>query len=132
MALNVLKILGITGKQESVVSVVMHVPSKKTATMRKDIVKIEDRELDAEELNKIALIAPNATINIIRNYNVESKHKVELPDIIEGILRCGNPNCISNKHEPIRSKCIVASKTPLVLKCFYCEREQEDIISRII
>jgi aspartate carbamoyltransferase regulatory subunit len=131
MALKVLKILGITGKQESIVSVAMYVDSGKDHINKKDIVKVEDRELDPHELNKIALIAPSATFNIIRNYNVWKKHKVELPEIIEGIVECENPNCVSNKKEPVGSKCVVFSKDPLRLKCFYCDREQTDIVGHI-
>ena len=130
MALKVLKILGITGASESIVSVAMNVPSKKCN--RKDIVKVEDRELAPEELNKIALIAPSATFNIIRDFNVGKKHTVEIPDTIEGIVKCENPNCISNKSEPIIQKCIVKSKNPVELKCYFCDRDIIDIISNII
>ena len=130
MALKVLKILGITGTKGSIISVAMNVPSAKCE--RKDIVKIENRELESTEINKIALIAPSATFNIIRDFNVDKKHTVELPDMIEGIVRCENPNCISNKKEPISPKCIVTSKTPVELKCFYCDRNITDIISNII
>jgi aspartate carbamoyltransferase regulatory subunit len=129
MALKVLKILGITGTKESIVSVAINVPSGKCE--RKDIVKIENRELKPHEINKIALIAPYATFNIIRDFNVDKKHKVELPDLIEGIVRCENPNCISNKSEPISPKCIVTSKTPVTLRCFYCDRLITDIIKNI-
>jgi aspartate carbamoyltransferase regulatory subunit len=130
MALKVLKILDITGLKESIVSVAMNVPSAKCE--RKDIVKIENRELEPHEINKIALIAPNATFNIIRNFNVDKKHKVELSDMVEGIVKCENPNCISNKTEPIPPKCVVVSKTPVTLKCFYCDRKITDIIKNII
>ena len=130
MALKVLKILGITGTKESIVSVAMNVPSAKRE--RKDIVKIENRELEPDEINKIALIAPDATFNIIRDFNVDNKHKVVLPDTIEGIVRCENPNCISNKSEPILPKCVVISKTPVTLKCSYCDRMITDIIKNII
>jgi aspartate carbamoyltransferase regulatory subunit len=130
MALKVLKILGITGIKDSIISVAMNVPSEKRE--RKDIVKIENRELAQQEINKIALIAPSATFNIIRDYNVDKKHRVELPDMIVGIVRCENTNCISNKSEPISSRCIVKSKTPVKLKCFYCDRDITDIISNII
>ncbi len=130
MALKVLKILGITGTQGSIISVAMNVPSGKCE--RKDIVKIENRELEPQEINKIALIAPSATFNIIRDFNVDKKHNVELPDVIEGIVRCENTNCISNKAEPIIPKCIVISKTLVTLKCFYCDRMITDIIKNII
>ncbi len=129
-ALKVLRILGIPEKgKRSIVSVAMNIVGKKG---RKDIVKIEDRELDPQEVDKIALIAPRATINIIRGYEVMDKHKVEIPEEIVGIVKCGNPNCISNSREPVESRFIVLSREPLRIKCFYCEREPEDIAARII
>ncbi len=131
MALKVLKILGVTEKGVgSTVSALLHVPSKKAEW--KDVVKIEDRELDTEEVDKIALIAPDATINIIRNYNVAEKHKVELPDEVMGIVKCPNPSCITNLKEPVESRFTVISKNPPILKCWYCERELEDVSEHII
>jgi len=110
-ALKVLKILKIPeNASDSIVSAVMNVESKRG---RKDIVKIENRELKASEVDKIALIAPNATINIIRN-------------------KCANPNCISNSKEPIQPRFIVKSRDPLRIKCFYCERELKDISAGIL
>jgi len=118
-ALAVLKILGLTGKEGHVIAVVMNVESKKFG--KKDIVKIEGVELDVETVNKIALIAPHATINIIRNYSVASKSRVKVPDIIKGIIRCINPNCITNKpSEPITSLFHTISRDPLKIRCHYC------------
>ena len=72
-AVKVLHILGIPRSTSSVVSVAINVMSK---LGKKDIVKVENRELDPQEVDKIALIAPKATINIIRDYEVAKKHKV--------------------------------------------------------
>lgn len=125
-ALNVLKILGIRARTDVALSVVMNVRSKHMG--RKDIVKVEDRELKPEEVDKIALIAPNATINIIRESEVIAKHKVFLPEAIEGTIRCANPNCISNvEREPVISRFITVSENPLRFRCFYCERIIEDV-----
>jgi len=125
-ALNVLRILGITARTDAVLSVAMNVQSKKMG--RKDIVKVEDRELKPEEVGKIALIAPNASINIIRNSEVIAKHKVYLPGSIEGIIRCANPNCISNaEREPVISKFVTVGANPPRFRCFYCERMIEDV-----
>ncbi|MFQ5909558.1 MAG: aspartate carbamoyltransferase regulatory subunit [Thermoplasmata archaeon] len=130
MALKVLKILGITDESsDSTVSVVMRVTSKKKEL--KDIVKVEDRELVEMEVDKIALVAPNATINIIRNYDVTQKHKVKLPEVAKGILRCQNPNCITNLREPVETEFTVTSKNPVRLRCVYCERELEDVLDAI-
>ena len=130
MALNVLRVLGISGGVASTVSVLIHVPSKRRGW--KDIVKVEDRELNPKELNTIALIAPDATINIIRNYNVAEKHAVVLPDRAVGILRCGNPSCITNSREPVESAFLVRSKDPLRLRCWYCERELTDAAAHLL
>jgi aspartate carbamoyltransferase regulatory subunit len=114
-ALNVLKILDIIGTTKAIVSVAMNVTSKRLPYGRKDIVKIEDREL----IDKIALIAPQATINIIRDYEVVQKNSVVLPDIITHVVRCPNLNCISNSVEPVYSKFKVLDS--LALRCSYCE-----------
>ena len=125
-ALHVLKILGIDAGTDAALSVAMNVRSKQMG--RKDIVKVEDRELKPEEVDKIALIAPQATINIIRDSEVAEKHKVYLPKSIEGIIRCANPNCISNVgREPVISKFVTVSEEPLRFRCFYCERMIEDV-----
>jgi len=128
-AVKVLRILKIPESTSSVVSVAMNVAGK---TGKKDIVKVENRELDPKELDKIALIAPKATINIIRDYEVVKKHKVELPDEVVGIAKCPNPTCISNAREPVESRFHVISKDPPRIKCYYCEREPEDIAEGII
>jgi aspartate carbamoyltransferase regulatory subunit len=128
-AVKVLHILGIPISSSSVVSVAMNVKSK---FGKKDIVKVENREIDPQEVDKIALIAPKATINIIRNYNVAKKHKVELPNEIIGIVRCSNPTCVSNANEPVKSRFKVINKDPPKIKCYFCEREPEDIADRII
>ncbi len=130
MALKVLKVLGITENVSSTVSVLVHVPSKKRSW--KDIVKVEDRELNPKELNTIALIAPEATINIIRNYNVAEKHTVSLPERVVGILRCGNPNCITTSREPVETVFRVVSRDPIRLRCQYCDRELEDLAAHIV
>lgn len=115
-ALNVVKILGITGATQEALSIATNVQSRHMG--KKDIVKLTNRELSKEEVNRIALISPRATINIIRNFKVVEKKGVEIPDLIEGIVRCPNPGCISNTHEPIRSRFEVM---PEGLHCCYCD-----------
>ncbi|HIE31743.1 MAG TPA: aspartate carbamoyltransferase regulatory subunit [Methanosarcinales archaeon] len=116
-ALNVLRILGITDRSTEVVSVVMNVSDRK-----KDIVKIEDRELNPEEVDEIALISPDAMINIIRDYKVVEKHKVILPSEIEGVVRCMNPNCITNTDEPVKPRFAIHRGDGVELHCVYCGR----------
>lgn len=129
-ALDVLKILGIDGKDGEVVTAAINVESKRQNN--KDIVKIQNRELKPSEVDKIALIAPNATINIIRNYDVASKKIVELPPAIHGIIKCDNPSCISNSREPVEPKFTVDRREAIRLRCNFCGHimEREDVLKQ--
>jgi aspartate carbamoyltransferase regulatory subunit len=118
-SLNVLKILGLPSKDASV-TIAMNVKSSQMGA--KDIVKIEGRELESREVDRIALIAPNATINIVREYEIVGKGKVKLLDNVKGILICPNPNCITNTPEPVKTRFQVIEKNPLMLRCYFCER----------
>ncbi len=122
-ALDVIKILGITGRENGTVTIAMNVPSERFRS--KDIVKIEGRELKPQEVHKIALLAPHATINIIRDYRVTKKQEVKLPKEIENIIKCANPACISNSNEPVRTRFYVDREEPLLLKCHYCGHMME-------
>lgn len=129
-ALDVIKILGITGRAEGAVTVAMNVPSKRLGM--KDMVKVEGRELNSKEVDKIALLAPHATINIIRNYKVAEKERVKLPKVIHGIVRCANPACISNSKEPVQPTFYVENEDPLRLRCHYCGyiMEKQDVLKQ--
>lgn len=87
---------------------------------KKGIIKIADIEYPEEVLNRIALIAPTAVINIIKNYDVVAKRPVSLPDTLINIVKCPNPKCITN-NEPMRTHFEVVSHRPLSLKCHFCE-----------
>ena len=104
---------------DQVVLVGVNLSSKKLG--KKGIIKIGGKSLTQEEVNKIALIAPDATMNIIKDSEVVRKFKVAIPDDKEGFLRCFNPNCVSN-HQNIRSRFHVISKNPIKIRCHYCER----------
>lgn len=125
-ALFVLKILGIDENTKEVVSFAMNVPSKKMG--RKDIVKVES-EVGEEELNKIALIGGNVTINIIKDYKVVQKFKVNLPEEIVGVVRCPNQSCISNSNEPVEYRFRVSERG---IKCHYCGRVITEEVERWI
>ncbi len=130
-ALTVLKILGISGKEGNTISIAVNVPSSKAG--RKDIVKIEDRELEPQEVDIIALIAPNATINIIRTFKVVEKNRVKLPKTVKGYPHCRNPNCVTNTNEPVEPLFTLRSKDPLRIRCHYCKiiMDKKDIIKNL-
>jgi aspartate carbamoyltransferase regulatory subunit len=131
LALDVLRILGDRGlERDSTVSVAIHVRSGKLGW--KDIVKVENTELSPRTVNAIALIAPTATISIIRDFRVREKRAVDLPAKIVGVLRCPNLNCISNQpSEPLESEFEVAERRPTVLKCLFCERRVDDFLHHL-
>ena len=130
LALDVLRIIGASGlDKDSTVSVALHVRSGKLGW--KDIVKVENMELSARKVNAIALIAPTATISIIRDFKVQEKRAVDLPEMIVGVVRCPNPNCISNQGEPIESEFRVSRRRPVVLTCVYCDRTLDDFLRHL-
>lgn len=127
--LKVLKLLGLEG-HEDIISLVLNVPSGKLK--RKDVVKIENRLLTKEEFDRIGLVAPTATVNLIRDHEVVQKSKVAVPERMEGLLSCFNPNCVTN-HERIPTKFLLDQEEPLQIRCHYCERimEERDVLKHI-
>ncbi|MCU4752822.1 aspartate carbamoyltransferase regulatory subunit [Halobacteria archaeon AArc-curdl1] len=126
-ALNVLAILGIDGSQNEEVSVGINVPSDRLA--RKDIVKVEGRELSQEEVDVLSLIAPDATINIVREYEVTSKHRVERPEEVQDVLHCPNAACITTEDEPVTSRFEVLEDG---VRCLYCGTIVRESIADLI
>lgn len=102
-----------------VVSIATNLQSKRIG--KKGIVKVGGKSLTQEEVNKIAIVAPDATVNIIKNFNVREKVKVKLPQIVNNVVKCSNPVCITNS-EQVPTKFYVMKKDPLKIKCHYCER----------
>lgn len=88
---------------------------------KKGIVKIANRFFSQAQLNQLSVVAPNATLCIIRNYEVTEKRPVVLPAELRDIVRCNNPKCICN-NEPMPTRFLVQERT---LRCHYCEKEQE-------
>ena len=95
----------------------------------KGIIKVSDKFFREDEINRIALVAPNVNLNIIRNFEVVEKKKVVLPDEIIEIVRCNNPKCITN-NEPMKTRFHIIDKEKVELQCHYCEIKikKEEII----
>ncbi len=117
---KVVNLLGIQSLDNSV-TIGNNLDSKKYG--KKGIIKIADVTFPESALNRIAIIAPNAVINVIKDYEVVEKHKVTLADDIYGIVKCSNPKCITN-NEPMRTHFHVIDRENMVLKCHYCERTE--------
>ncbi len=115
---SVINILGLN-KIGHQVTFGFNLESKKLG--KKAIIKVADIFFKDEEINKISLVAPDAKLNIIRDYEVIEKRVVVIPDEITGIAKCMNPKCISN-HEQMTARFDVVEKKPVALKCRYCEK----------
>lgn len=96
---------------------------------KKGIIKLSRVFFKDDEINKIALVAPCAKLNIIKDYDVVEKRIVEIPDEIRGIAKCVNPKCITN-NEKVTTRFEVVSKSEVKLKCHYCEKitDQDNIV----
>ncbi|PSQ10911.1 aspartate carbamoyltransferase regulatory subunit [Halobacteriales archaeon QS_5_70_15] len=126
-ALNVLAILGIDGSGGETVSLGMNVPSDRLG--HKDILKVEGRELSQEEVDVLSLIAPAATINIVRGFEVVEKSRVTRPEVVTGVLSCPNANCISTQGEPVESRFEVLDDG---VRCGYCDTIVREEIAELI
>lgn len=113
------ELLGLPALEKSV-TIGCNLESKRLG--KKGIIKVEDTFFPEETLSRIAIIAPSAVINIIRDYEVVSKSEVVLPETVVGILECNNPKCIT-RNEPMKSVFHVTDRNPVTLSCHYCEHE---------
>jgi aspartate carbamoyltransferase regulatory subunit len=127
MAFDVLRVLRLSN--DRTMSILVNTHSKKGG--KKDILKFEDVELSAEEANLVALVSPQATINYIVDGEVVRKFNAETPKIVKGILTCSNPNCITNRNEPITTEFKRVPNEGNTYVCSYCERDIEDLANRI-
>ena len=104
------------------VTIGMNFLSKKIG--QKGIVKVADKFFTDEEISRLSVVAPNIVLNIIRDFDVVEKKDVRTPDELRGIVKCNNPNCITN-NEPMETLFHVVDKENGTLKCHYCEKEQD-------
>ena len=108
------------GNSGTTISLLINVQSKKQK--RKDIIKVEDRELDEHEIEKLALLSPSARVNIIRNYAVAEKMKINIPQFISDI-QCPNENCICNNERGAASNFSLIDNKSIQIQCTYCGRK---------
>ncbi|MDD6516614.1 MAG: aspartate carbamoyltransferase regulatory subunit [Prevotella sp.] len=104
------------------VTIGYNLPSSKLG--KKGIIKIADKYFTDEEINRLSVVAPKIVLNIIKNYEVVEKKTVETPDELHGIIKCNNPKCITN-NEPMQTYFTVVDKAHGIVKCHYCDKEQQ-------
>jgi aspartate carbamoyltransferase regulatory subunit len=115
-ALAILNLKGI----ESQITIGINLNSKVYG--KKGIIKIADKFFEDDELNRLALIAPNATVNVIKDFKVVEKKKVVMPEEVIGIAKCRNPKCVTN-HQPIKTRFkTISDGNEISLLCHFCEK----------
>ncbi len=120
-AAKALVILGLP--REGPVTVGINVPSARMG--RKDIIRVEGLALRRSETDRLALLGPHVTVSIVKGGKVTSKQRLEVPDRLIAVLRCGNPTCITNQERvaPVLDR---VRAEPLSLRCAYCERVAQE------
>ncbi|MFZ4401284.1 MAG: aspartate carbamoyltransferase regulatory subunit [Bacteroidales bacterium] len=88
---------------------------------KKGIIKVKNKYFEKEEINKIAIVAPSATLIVIKDFEIIEKKAVEVPAIVDKFIKCINPNCVTN-HENIPTRFDVIDKDAMKLQCHYCEK----------
>ena len=123
---KVASLLGLD-KMDNTITIGNNLHSNKMGS--KGMIKIADKFFKEDEINRIALVAPNVMLNIIRDYEVVEKKTVVLPDELIGLVKCNNPKCITN-NEPMATRFHAIDKEKGTIKCHYCERKinKEDIV----
>ncbi|KGO00542.1 aspartate carbamoyltransferase [Porphyromonas macacae] len=116
---KVASMLGLENLSESI-TIGNNLKSKRCGL--KGVIKVSNKYFSDEELGRIALLAPSIHLNIIRDYNVIEKRTIELPEEVEGLIRCPNPKCITN-NEPMYSRFKVIDRDNEIFRCHYCGRK---------
>ena len=126
-SLKILEILGLSNTHDSLITLGINLDSSKLG--HKDVLKIENKELSKDELDKISLVAENATVSIIKNHEVVEKLLISVPEKVKGIIKCGNAKCITN-NQPVQTLFERISVKPLKMKCHHCEKvfSKDDLI----
>jgi len=118
---QVVNLLGLT-EMTAPVTIGYNYPSTKVG--QKGIIKVSDKFFTDAEISRLSVVAPNVVLSIIHDYEVVEKKTVETPDELIGIVKCNNPKCITN-NEPMNTVFRVVDKTRGILRCHYCDKEQD-------
>ncbi|AXY00232.1 aspartate carbamoyltransferase regulatory subunit [Vibrio alfacsensis] len=119
IGIKVLKLFNMHNSSQRV-TIGLNLPS--SALGHKDLLKIENVFISEEQASKLALYAPNATVNQIENYEVVKKLALELPETISNVFECPNSNCITHNEPVASSFTVIKKKEEIRLRCKYCEK----------
>ena len=99
------------------IALIKNVNSRKMG--KKDIIKI-DGDITIN-LEIIGYVAPQVTVNFIRDGVLVEKKTLELPKMLTGVIRCKNPRCITTCEQELVHKFKLTDPEAHVYRCIYCE-----------
>ncbi len=108
-------------KLDCQVAIITNAKSKKTKV--KDILKIGS--LIDINLDKIAFINPDVTINIVKNEKIIEKKKLDIPERLINVCKCNNPRCITSSERNLNQIFDLVDKKNRIYHCHYCESTLE-------
>ena len=121
-AMNILRLFNFLGKHNHI-TVGFNLRSSSSEKGMKDIIKISDVTFSPAETEQLAILAPDATVNTIKDYKVQDKYNLRLPSTIRGAFECPNSNCITHVERGAKP-CfrIFKEDNEVMMRCHYCER----------
>lgn len=127
MGIQILQLFEI-GLLKNKIDYASYVDSNRLGT--KDIIKIENLDVDPSMLMKMALLAPDITISIIRDGHVIEKVEPKIPPVVEGVIRCQNPKCVTISEPYLVSKFHIKhdDQGGRLAQCAYCENLQKKTV----
>ncbi len=118
---KIITIMGLDRDTEHRMTIGTNLESKRMGT--KAIIKINDRYCATQEIDRIALFAPDAQVNTIRDFEVVEKRRVEVPRHVEGFVKCANPMCVTNREGVETAFDVVSEEgSGVALRCHFCEK----------
>ena len=107
-------------KLDCTVAIIKNARSDKMG--KKDILKVEC-DIDKLNLDILAFIDHNITVNVIKDGNIVAKKDLVLPKEIRGVIKCKNPRCITSIEQELPHVFFLADEKNEVYRCKYCEEK---------
>ena len=110
-------------KLDCTVAIIKNAKSNKLG--KKDILKVEC-DIDMLDLDVLAFIDHNITVNVIKNGEIVAKKELVLPKQIRNVIKCRNPRCITSIEQELPHIFVLADEAKEVYRCKYCEEKYRE------
>lgn len=121
-SLSIYEHLGLD-KLDCTVAIIKNARSEKMG--KKDILKVEC-DIDKLDLDVLAFIDHNITVNVIKDGEIVDKKVLVLPKMIKNVIKCKNPRCITSIEQELPHIFFLADEEKEVYRCKYCEEKYSE------